>query len=233
MSILAIETATMVCASAIVQGGIILSEASLEERYVHAEKLMTQVDTVLRKSGLFMHQLDGIAISIGPGSFTGLRIGLSVAKGLAFAMEKPLIAVPTLQAIAQRVVASKLVLEGEHILVALDARRDEVYCQWFVAKDGMAKPMGPERDVAVKDLLKEAPLGKVHVSGDAIEKLQSVIGSGYAGIQWNVVPAELARCSAGIVGQIGEAMMKRGDLADQSTLEPKYIKEFFFRQHSS
>jgi hypothetical protein len=106
-----------------------------------------------------------------------------------------------------------------------------VYCQWFTSDGDVAKPRGLERDIAVKDLVMEAPHGKVFVSGDAMGKLQLAIGIEHAGSQWHVVPADLARCSAGVVGQIGEAMMARGELADQTTLEPKYIKEFFFRQY--
>jgi tRNA threonylcarbamoyladenosine biosynthesis protein TsaB len=78
--ILGIETATAVCAAAVAGGGHVFAESSLEEKYIHAERLMSMVDEVLRESGRSLAALDAIAVSIGPGSFTGLRIGLSVAK---------------------------------------------------------------------------------------------------------------------------------------------------------
>ncbi len=232
MNILAIETATTVCAAAVVRDGQILSEASLDEKYVHAEKLMVQIDGVLRQSGYMVSQLDGIAISIGPGSFTGLRIGLSVAKGLAFSSGKPLVAVPTLEALAQRVVDERIASEGEHILSALDARRDEVYCEWFMVEGSTVRSLGAARDLSVMNVLDESPGDKVFMTGDALAKLQKAIRHGRQEMQWDVVPDDVARCSAGTVGRIGELMLRRGEFADAVTLEPMYIKEFFFKQQS-
>jgi tRNA threonylcarbamoyladenosine biosynthesis protein TsaB len=228
--VLAIETATSVCAAAVVNEGAVISEASLNERYVHAEKLMTQVDAVLEQAGLVLNQLDGIAVSIGPGSFTGLRIGLSVAKGLAYAAGLHIIPVPTLQALAQRVVDAQVVLPGERILAALDARRDEVYAEFFGVKDGYAESLGKPSDVSVATLMNDLSAGTVVVTGDARSKLQPAPKR--EGFQWKFVADDLARCSAGSVGLLGVSLMARGEVVGAATLEPLYIKEFFFRQHS-
>lgn len=230
MNVLGIETATTVCAAAVVRDGRILAEASLDKKHVHAEKLMVQIDAVLRQSGFLLEHLDGIAISIGPGSFTGLRIGLSVAKGLAFASGKPLVAVPTLQALAQRVVDEKIASEDEHILAVLDARRDEMYCQWFTSEQGSAHPLGVEQDMSVERVVDESPMGRVFITGDGRAKLLQVIGSGHPETRWHSVSEAIAQCGAGTVGRIGELLIARGETADATTLEPKYIKEFFFRQ---
>jgi tRNA threonylcarbamoyladenosine biosynthesis protein TsaB len=232
---LAIETSTTVCAAAIVGDGKILSEVSLDEKYIHAEKLMTQVDTVLTQSGCLLDQLDAIAVSIGPGSFTGLRIGLSVAKGLSFAADKPLVAVPTLQALAQRAVDENVVSNGGHILAALDARRDEVYCQWFVVKEGRAEPLGTECDIPVARLIgEEQRKSKVFITGDAESKIREALrASGQSSfLQWSFVPERVAQCSAGMIGLLGEILMRQGKVSDAGTLEPRYIKEFFFKQQS-
>ena len=141
MKVLAIETATSVCAAATVSDGIALFEALLDEKYVHAEKLLAQVDEVLVKSGWSLQQLDCIAVSIGPGSFTGLRIGLGVAKGLSFAVGVPLVSVSTLKALAQRVVDEGVASEGDTVLALLDARKDEVYSCFYKVTGGMAKPI--------------------------------------------------------------------------------------------
>ena len=230
MKILAIETATTVCAAAVVNEGKILSEVSLDEKYVHAEKLLTQVDAVLDRSGLMMHQLDGIAVSIGPGSFTGLRIGLSAAKGLSFALDKRIVPVPTLHALAQRAVDGRVARSGEYILAALDARRDEVYSEFFRVENGYAKSLSDARDVSVSILQKDAPEGKIWITGDARAKLQSVLGAGDS--RWSFVPDDIARCSAGAVGLLGEVLMAKNEIVDTASLEPMYIKEFFFRQQS-
>ena len=234
MKTLAIETATTVCAAAVVDEARILSEASLDEKYVHAEKLMTQVNAVLTQSACALNMLDAIAVSIGPGSFTGLRIGLSVAKGLSFATGKPLVAVPTLLALAQRVVDEKLVSKGEYVLAVLDARRDEVYCQWFVVEDEEAQPLGTERDIPVAVVIDEQREGRVFVTGDALVKVRDALQKGgrRSGPEWHFVPEPFAHCSAGSVGRIGETMLTRHEVSDAVTLEPRYIKEFFFKRHS-
>jgi tRNA threonylcarbamoyladenosine biosynthesis protein TsaB len=228
--VLAIETATTVCAAAVVSEGKILSEAALNEKYVHAEKLMAQVDAVLDRSGFSLHQFDGIAVSIGPGSFTGLRIGLSVAKGLSFALDKRIVPVPTLHALAQQAIDGRIARTGEYILAALDARRDEVYSEFFRVENGYAKSLSDPCDVSAPTLQKDAPEGKIWITGDAQAKLQSVVCAGDS--RWSFVPDDIARCSAGAVGLLGEVLMAKNEIVDTASLEPLYIKEFFFRQRS-
>lgn len=227
MKVLAIETATAVCAAALVAEGRILSQASVCEKYVHAEKLMQQVDSVLREGKCSLTQLDGVAVSIGPGSFTGLRIGLSVAKGLSYAAEKRLVAVPTLHALARRAVDEGTVRDGEYVLAVLDARRDEVYSQLFNVLDGRMVLQDEPRDVSVQDLLVEIPLAKTWVTGDAASKVRSVASEVP---QLSVVPGDIARCSAGSVGLMGEVLLASGIEADIATLEPFYIKEVYVKQ---
>jgi tRNA threonylcarbamoyladenosine biosynthesis protein TsaB len=226
---LAIETATAVCAAAVVNDRRVLAEASLHEKYIHAEKLMMQVDDVLKRSEVTLDRLDGIAVSIGPGSFTGLRIGLSVAKGLAFACGKPLIPVSTLRALAQRSIDGGISSEGASILAALDARRDEVYCQWFKAIAGNAVACSGEGAMSVQSVIEEGPGGDVVVTGDAVRKLIQP-GRGTAITRWIAAPDDVARCSAGVVGKLGEEAMAAGETADVRRLEPRYVKDFFLRQ---
>jgi tRNA threonylcarbamoyladenosine biosynthesis protein TsaB len=228
MTVLAIETATTVCATAVVRDGSILSEASLNEKYVHAEKLMTLVDSVLTQTGVVLDQVDGIAISIGPGSFTGLRIGLSVAKGLSFAVGKKLVRVPTLHALAQRAVDEAVVSEGEFILAALDARRDEVYCEFFSVSDGQLHSLAEPLDMLVSNVAGAAPEGRIWVTGDARSKFLPVLNDAHS--HWSFVPEGISCCRAGTVGLLGEGLMMKGETTDVATLEPYYIKEFFFRQ---
>ena len=127
MRILAIETATSVCGCALVENGAIRREYSVEAPQIHSEKIMGLIDKVLASSQMACTDVDAVAVSIGPGSFTGLRIGLSVAKGLSFAGEKPLIAVSTLEALAGHAVLRDLVTADDLVLAAIDARRNEVF----------------------------------------------------------------------------------------------------------
>jgi tRNA threonylcarbamoyladenosine biosynthesis protein TsaB len=222
--VLGIETATIVCGAAVIVDGAVVSEQQVQEKNVHAENIMRLIDAALKQSRLQLIDLDAIAVSIGPGSFTGLRIGVSVAKGLAFALSKPLVAVSTLQALAQRAVDAGTVATP-FVLSALDARRDEVYCGLFAVKGKMIEPVWEVRDVTLEKLFDELGDRGVTVTGDAIAKLKS------HGHQSNArfVAEGFSSCSAAIVGAIGERMAMRGECANARTIEPKYIKEFYMK----
>ena len=126
--ILNIETATKNCSVSISSNGEILSLKELNEgKFSHAEKLHSFILEVIQDAGLKMRDLDAISISKGPGSYTGLRIGVSAAKGLCYALDKPLISVPTLEIMALQVPLGK----NELVIPVLDARRMEVYSGVF------------------------------------------------------------------------------------------------------
>ncbi len=220
MNVLAIETATTVCSAALLAGGRIAAEETIEEKNVHAEMLMSLIDSVSRRSLVSPKSLDAIAVSIGPGSFTGLRIGLSVAKGLCFALEKPLVAVPTLDALARRAADANLV-ETPYLLASLDARRDEVYCALFRINGRTVEREGEVRDMTMEELSALVAGRAVTVTGNAGTKLAARFGNAV-----RFVPAEYASCRASAVALIGEELARSGAFADARTLEPAYVKEF-------
>lgn len=125
--ILAIETATDVCGAALVHQKRVLASSVIGERNLHSEKLMPMVDDVVRRGGPAVTRLDGIAVSIGPGSFTGLRIGLSTAKGLALGMGLPLLPVPTLDALAFQGLRLGSTADNSWIVATIDAKRGEAF----------------------------------------------------------------------------------------------------------
>lgn len=222
MKILGIETATTVCGAALIADGSVSGEAEIHEKNAHAERIMNLIDTVVEQSGIRLSELDAIAVSIGPGSFTGLRIGLSVAKGLCFSLDKPLVAVPTLHVLAQRAAADNSV-RTPYILAAIDARRDEVYCQLFRRNGTTVHPEWEERDCTLDALFSGVLNESVTITGDADAKFASHHG----GKGVTHVSGERARCSAATVGLLGEQFAREGKFADIKTLEPKYIKEFY------
>jgi tRNA threonylcarbamoyladenosine biosynthesis protein TsaB len=229
MRILGIETATLVCGAALVEKKKVLADIWVEEKNIHAERLMAQVGTALEEAHLAIEEIDGIALSIGPGSFTGLRIGASVAKGLAFATGKPVAAVPTLSSLAERIIRSGGDNEGKLLLPVLDARRGEVYCQMFEVRDGKAMPLSDPQDLTIE---RAAALGgdqTVVVTGEAAGKMLSLPAPGGRRRLLAADP-QIARCSGGIVALMGEEMLERGEKVDTGELEPQYIKEFYFRQ---
>ena len=133
--ILNIETATTVCSVALTKSGQTIAVKEMNDGYSHSENLTLFIEAIFREINLPISSLDAIAVSKGPGSYTGLRIGVSTAKGLCFALNKPLIAINTLQAMAINIV--ELFSANEQILFCpmLDARRMEVYCAFYDNKN--------------------------------------------------------------------------------------------------
>jgi tRNA threonylcarbamoyladenosine biosynthesis protein TsaB len=130
--VLGIETSTEVCAVGLANDHGAFAECALVESHIHSEKLLTLIAEVLQQHHRNMRELDAIAVSIGPGSFTGLRIGLSTAKGLCFALQKPMITVPTFEAMAMSVYAVHQ--EISRVFVCLDAKQGDNYIGGYEKK---------------------------------------------------------------------------------------------------
>jgi len=223
--ILSIETATAMCGVALVHEGVVLARREEVGKHIHAERLPELVDGVL--GGRAPGTLDAVAVSIGPGSFTGLRIGLSYGKGLAFASGLPMVAVPTLEAIALKAVLAGDVREGDRIVPVLDARRDEVYAQFLVAGRGGVTANEPPTDLSVQELFRRLAKVVATVTGDAASRLR--IGNPSEQRSLRFLEPPHSSCDAGVVGLIGERLFNEGRLEDPGALEPRYIKEFFLR----
>jgi len=151
MRILAVDTATTSCSVAIVDKTSFLSEFTLDREETHSKHLMDMIKAALKMSGLNFSDLDGFAVNRGPGSFTGMRIGISTIKGLAVASEKPVVGVSSLETLALQVSYSR-----DLICPILDARRGEVYFSRYRFPNGHLKKQTKERvappDQAVDDL---------------------------------------------------------------------------------
>ncbi len=226
MNVLAIETATNVCAAAVVTETELFEERT-EERYVHAEKILGMIDHVLKKSNLKGPEIDGIAVSIGPGSFTGLRIGLSAAKALAYAWQKPILGVPTLEGLAFRALEEEKRFEETLILSTVNARRDEVYCGLF-RRDGerLVVEWSP-RDMRVTDLLRKIERMSIVLTGDGVEKILDAQNGDSTGFPIRATSLALRAASAASVGKLGRQKFLAGAADDAKNLEPVYVKEFY------
>jgi tRNA threonylcarbamoyladenosine biosynthesis protein TsaB len=167
MLILAIDTALDACSAAVLDAaaGTPIAVESQAMQRGHAEALMPLIARVVKKSGIAFTALDRIAVTTGPGSFTGLRVGLSAARGIALAAEKPVVGLTTLAAYAAPVVAEN----GEHpILSAIDARHDHIYFQ-VVSGDG--NPLVKPKVAPIAEALEAASLGALHLVGNAAQIL--------------------------------------------------------------
>ncbi|MGY8932696.1 MAG: tRNA (adenosine(37)-N6)-threonylcarbamoyltransferase complex dimerization subunit type 1 TsaB [Flavobacteriales bacterium] len=213
--ILCIETATTNCSVAIaVDGKIIALEEDNNHQYSHAEKLHLFIDEVLAKSGTLKSSLQAIAVSKGPGSYTGLRIGVSAAKGLCFAMDIPLISIPTLEALAHQAV-----IENGLIIPMLDARRLEVYAAVFSSENDQIRETKAEvlDKNSYYDYLK---INNVCFIGDGVEKFKSLCKHKNAIFMEGKLP------SAKQMGALAEIKYRKNDFEDVAYFEPYYLKDF-------
>lgn len=213
--ILNIETATTNCSVSLSKDGetLVLKE-DYDKNYSHAERLHVYIDAVLKEAKISSKHLDAIAISKGPGSYTGLRIGVSAAKGLCFALDKPLISVPTLEALAHQVKTNDGV-----IVAMLDARRMEVYAAIFDVNYNQIRETQAQilDETSFSDCLKK---GKVYFIGNGVEKSKKLITHPNAVFIENKLP------SANEMSLLAYNKYKISDTEDVAYFEPYYLKDF-------
>lgn len=167
MIVLAIDTALDYCAAAVLDAGAMkmIAQETLEMKRGHAEALMPLIDRVMKASGLAYLGLDRIAVTTGPGSFTGLRVGISAARGIGLAADKPVVGLTTLSAYVTPLVAEK---QEQPIIAAIDARHDHVYFQ-VVAGNGAAL-MRPAV-APIEDTFAASRFGALRMVGNAAKLL--------------------------------------------------------------
>ena len=220
--ILAIETATDVCGAALVHQQRVVSQQTVIEKNIHSEKLLPMIDGVLRAASVPLNSIDAIAVSIGPGSFTGLRIGLSTAKGLAVALARPLIAVPTLDALVQEYVRSERVTTKKTVCALIDAKRDEAFYA-FYSVDAAGFRKRSEYQIASASSIVEAVAhqGLVVFIGDGTGKIRNT-----PGLKKEMSYVDSIRCNPVSVGMLAEQGGIRLTPSETSVLEPMYLRDF-------
>ena len=212
--ILNIETATKNCSVSISKDGeTLLCQEIAETGYSHAEKLHVFIEGLLLELELNYKDLNAIAVSQGPGSYTGLRIGVSAAKGLCYALNIPLIAVDTLA-----VLASQLDITDGLIVPMIDARRMEVYSEIFDAQH--QKIRATEAEIITEDSFSEYQ-ENIYFIGDCAEKCKTVL------TRPNFLFKEaIVYPSANQMGKISAYKYKKNDTVDVAYFEPLYLKDF-------
>ena len=212
--ILNLETATKNCSVSISQDGkTILCKEMAEAGYSHAEKLHVFIEECLKESKLSFNDLSAIAVSQGPGSYTGLRIGVLSAKGLCFALNLPLISVDTLQ-----VLASQLSITEGVVIPMIDARRMEVYSAIFTSK------WDKIREVQAEILTENSFEGiseTIHFVGDCAEKAKTVLTNANF-----IFHEEIIYPSANEMGVLSYQKFQQNEFEDVAYFEPYYLKDF-------
>lgn len=214
--ILNLETATTNCSVSVSENArtLLLKENRAVE-YSHSEQLHVFIKEVLQQAELTFSDLDAVAVSMGPGSYTGLRIGVSAAKGLCFSLEIPLLSIPTLQSMAMQVEVGA----GEILIPVLDARRMEVYSavyddQYQQIRETKAEIIGPNSFEAF------AGAKKVHIIGNGASKCKEVLKHSNFVFDADLIP------SANEMGAIASKKYQKEQFEDLAYFEPFYLKDF-------
>ncbi|MDP9077498.1 MAG: tRNA (adenosine(37)-N6)-threonylcarbamoyltransferase complex dimerization subunit type 1 TsaB [Bacteroidota bacterium] len=220
--ILQIETATTSCSVALAKDGNVLAFKEVNGRNLHAEVITRFIEAILAEVGASYNDLDAIAVSCGPGSYTGLRIGISTAKGLCFALDKPLIAIETLAAMADGVIGMEEYATTESLLLCpmIDARRMEVYTAIFDKKGDVIKSTAAEiiDETSFADILKT---NKILFFGDGAEKCFNVLKQNPNALY---LP-EFVNSAKDLTKKAAEKFADK-DFEDVAYFEPYYLKDF-------
>ncbi|MDZ7739324.1 MAG: tRNA (adenosine(37)-N6)-threonylcarbamoyltransferase complex dimerization subunit type 1 TsaB [Bacteroidales bacterium] len=214
--ILCIETATSVCSVSLCHKGELLEIRESSEEKSHASLLTVFIEDILKKTGLQASELDAVAVSKGPGSYTGLRIGVSAAKGIAYAAELPLIAIPTTAIMYYGARTDK---EYDYFCPMIDARRMEVYTAVYDNKGSTVIPISAHilTDNSFSEILEK---GKVLFFGDGAEKCRDIIKHPSAFFNGSFRTSSTYMCKP------AQEAFDKGDFEDTAYFEPFYLKDF-------
>ena len=216
--ILNIETSSTICTVCLAKDGQLIDFKEDRQGNSHARVLTVFVEDIMQKNNFAFNELDAVAVSAGPGSYTGLRIGTSTANGLCYALNKPLIAVPTLFAMADAMM-KKMNDPQATYMPALDARRMDIYTAVFDAQGNeIMKTKAVTVDAALADQL--TPFNKLFVFGSGAEKCKEIFTSEAI----HFVPD--VDCDARFMVPISELRALNKQFEDLAYFEPFYLKEF-------
>ncbi|MBQ9660045.1 MAG: tRNA (adenosine(37)-N6)-threonylcarbamoyltransferase complex dimerization subunit type 1 TsaB [Bacteroidales bacterium] len=217
--ILLIDTSTALCSVALsVDGGVVASRASSEPR-AHAAMTAPFVAEVLSETGLYAPDLDAVCVSAGPGSYTGLRVGVSTAKGICFAAGIPLLSVGTLEALVYQARAERQLPSGcRYVLPMIDARRMEVYTAVYTPEGQRLSEVEP-RIIDAQSFAKERAEGPVLVIGDGADKCREALAG--ADVHFVQVCPHAASLTVP-----AEREFAAGHFQDTAYFEPFYLKDF-------
>lgn len=229
MRVLALDTATSACTVAVVDGPSVLAELTLQVPRAHSTRLMPLVAQAIAESGIKKTEIEAFAVGVGPGSFTGLRIGLATVKGLAFALQKPCVPVSTLAATAYGTGA-----QIGLVVPLFDAKRDRIYTAVYAASDSDPATwveVHPPALLPVDELaetIRSLRAGLRHtwqfvtLAGDAAAQHAERLGLGDA-LRLPAAGARLPRASA--VAALGISQLERGGAVEPDALAPEYLRK--------
>ncbi|MGE5630031.1 MAG: tRNA (adenosine(37)-N6)-threonylcarbamoyltransferase complex dimerization subunit type 1 TsaB [Caulobacteraceae bacterium] len=220
MRILAVDTSTSAATAAIMEDGKLVAEYILNISKAHSQKIMGLIDELFKKSGLLPSDMDLFTCSSGPGSFTGLRIGASIIKGMAQALGKPVVAVPTLDALAYNLFNCT-----GHVCPMLDAQRGMVYSALYAWEKGELKQKEDFSVILVEDLIEKIKKETLHTTflGDGVPLFENKLRLGLS--DFSIAPADHLLPRASSCAAMALDMYNRGIYDRYDTLKLTYIRK--------
>lgn len=220
MNILAIETSSLVASAAIVTDDILIAEYTMNYKKTHSQTLLPMIDEICKMTDYDINNIDYIAVSGGPGSFTGLRIGSATAKGLGLALNKPLVHVPTVEAMAYNFYDTDLL-----ICPIMDARRSQTYTGVYRMDKGNIEILMDQSAISIDELIEKlAELGeKVIFLGDGVPVFKKVIDEKLQ-VPHFYAPSQCNRQRAAAVAEAAKKYIDKGVIETASEHRPDYLR---------
>ena len=220
MRILAMDSSSLVASVAVLEDDVLIAEYTMNYKKTHSQTLLPMIDEVVKMTELDLQTIDAIAISKGPGSFTGLRIGSATAKGLGLALDKPIVAVPTVDAMAYNLWGS-----ADIIVPIMDARRNQVYTGIYTFEGKHMQVLREQCAIAIEELLADLNERgrKVIFLGDGVPVFKEKIEEGLT-VPYEFAPAHMNRQRAGAVGALAELYYEKGMTETADVHKPDYLR---------
>lgn len=221
MKILAIDSSSLVASVAVVQDDIMIAEYTINHKKTHSQTLLPMIDEIVKMADICLEDIDAIAVSGGPGSFTGLRIGSATAKGLGLVWKKPLIHVPTVDAMAYNLYGTDKI-----ICPIMDARRNQTYTGLYLFEKEQFNIIMPQCAVSIDELLEKInEIGKsVIFVGDGIPVFKDYIDEKIS-VEHFYAPAHMNRQRAGAVAVLGQKYFAEGRIETAVEHQPDYLRK--------
>ena len=226
MKVLALDSSGLVASAAVVEddgvNGSLLAEYTVNYKKTHSQTLLPMLDEIVSMIELDLNTLDAIAVAAGPGSFTGLRIGSATAKGLGLALNKPLVHIPTVDALAYNLYGTDRI-----ICPLMDARRNQVYTGIYEFQNNRLHILEPQAAVSIQMIAEKlCALGReVIFLGDGVpvyrHQLTEIL---MAGQQFSFAPAHVSRQRAGAVGMLAVQYIREGEIETATEHTPDYLR---------
>lgn len=220
MKLLALDSSGLVASVAVITEETLLAEYTVNYKKTHSQTLLPMLDQIVKMVELDLSEVDGIAVSAGPGSFTGLRIGSATAKGLGLALDKPVIAVPTVDSLAYNLYGT-----DKLICPIMDARRSQVYTGLYEFIGSDFRIISEQKVVSLDEIIEEInQLGReVIYLGDAVPIYKEMLLE-KTKVDYSFAPPHLSRQRAGSVGTLGIHYYKQNKLCTAAEHQPVYLR---------